>query len=97
MTLRFPHDNLVLEVDKSEFDGRIYALSSGTMKYYTVPLLCQKKDNGLYIWRKRRVGGNMKLVISNNKQRDTTESEIMRLLYTGIAGAARTMIVDCQL
>ena len=39
----------------------------------------------------------MKLVISNNKQRDTTESEIMRLLYTGIAGAALTMIVDCLL
>ena len=37
--------------------GIIYALSSGTMKYYTV----------------------------------------MRLLYTGIAGAALTMIVDCLL
>ena len=45
------------------------------MKCNTVRLLCQKKDNGLYKWRKRRVGGNMKLAVSNKKQRDTTESE----------------------
>lgn len=64
----------------------------------TVKKLCQKKDNGLYILRKRRVGGNMMLDMSNKKNSETQlNQKIMRLLYTGIAGAAFTMIGECLL